>query len=204
MRKLCILKITGKLWTLITILAYVLKHSMIGDRAFPIATAKGWNNLPATSHLRRHCYPSNGDWKLYFLSAAIHPSMSNNYGIMVLCFTVLLRDLEAFLHFVTIVAFLITCTSNTRAEDGPLFLGLARFVIGPACCMQSTADPFSFWSGLYPEAINFLDLRLACTLLGWLAGLSRLNWTLYGWLRLNKFMAAVSGKFWVRLKMGQS
>jgi len=31
-----------------------------------------------------------------FLSAAIHPSVSNNYRVMVLRFTVLLRDLEAF------------------------------------------------------------------------------------------------------------
>jgi len=37
------------------------------------------------------------EWKYQqasFLSAAIHPSVSNNYDVMVLRFTVLLRDLE--------------------------------------------------------------------------------------------------------------
>jgi len=43
--------------------------------------------------------------KLNFLSAAIHPLVSNNYHVMVLCFAVLLRDLEAFLPYGTIVAF---------------------------------------------------------------------------------------------------
>jgi len=59
----------------------------------------------STSHLRRHCRPSNGDWKLNSLSAAMHPSVSNNYRVMVLRFTVLLSDLDVFLHYDTIVAF---------------------------------------------------------------------------------------------------
>jgi len=70
----------------------------------------------STSHLRRHCRPQNGDWKLNFLSAATHPSAPKNYRVMVLRFTVLLRDLEAFLRYVSIVAFcfyLLTYYINT-------------------------------------------------------------------------------------------
>jgi len=43
--------------------------------------------------------------KTRFLSAAIHPPVSDNYRVLVLRFTVALRDLEAVLHYVTIVAF---------------------------------------------------------------------------------------------------
>jgi len=47
---------------------------------------KHWYHHVSTSHLWRHCRPSNGGWELNFLSAAINPSVSNNYRAMVLCF----------------------------------------------------------------------------------------------------------------------
>jgi len=53
------------------------KHSTIGDRAFQLPRRMYGTPCWSTSHLRRHCRPSNGDWKLKILNAAIHPSMSN-------------------------------------------------------------------------------------------------------------------------------
>jgi len=53
---------------------------------------------------------------MYFLTAAIQPSVSNIYRVTVLRVTVLLRDLEACLHYVTIVAFRFYLLTNDVAE----------------------------------------------------------------------------------------
>jgi len=59
-------------------------------KLFPLPRRKYRTPCRSTSHLRHHCRPSNGDWKLNCLSAAIHPSVSNNqklscYGFALHC-----------------------------------------------------------------------------------------------------------------------
>jgi len=51
------------------------KHSTIGDRAFPSLWRKYGNLCRLTSHLHPHCLHSNGDWKLSFSSAVMHPTV---------------------------------------------------------------------------------------------------------------------------------
>jgi len=55
--------------------------------------------------------------QLHFSSVAMHPSVSNNYRVMALRFTVLLRDLEAFLHYVTIVAFRVYLLTHLQGSS---------------------------------------------------------------------------------------
>jgi len=77
------------------------KHNTIGDLPFPIAAAKVWNTLP----LEVTSAPSLPSIKRRLKTElfAIHPSVSNNYRVMVLPVSALLRDLEALC--LTIVAF---------------------------------------------------------------------------------------------------
>jgi len=89
-----------------------LTQSTIGDRALFIAAAKLWNTLPVDVTSAPSLPSFKRRLKTELLSAAIHPSVSNNYRVMVLPFTVLSRDLEAFLYYVMIVAFrfyFLTC-----------------------------------------------------------------------------------------------